>query len=171
MSRLIFSLGAFFGIMALSGCQSFQKNDNEIDEVPGNGLLGAKLMALEHALENISEDDKKFGDSEYFAYGISDTDQIHNKAIIKILGKRQPPVVDAAKFYTRSSNSQWMSGRPVLKWVTEATKDPNHPLRVNVLVGWIHSQIINQFYSYKLEYDGVVWTILQIERLDLTSNL
>ena len=66
MSRLIFSLGAFFGIMVLSGCQSFQKNDNEIDEVPGNGLLGAKLMALEHALENISEDDKKFGDSEYF---------------------------------------------------------------------------------------------------------
>ena len=90
--------------MVLSGCQSFQKNDNEIDEVQVMAF-SAKLIALEHALENISEDDKKFGDSEYFAYGISDTDQIHNKAIIKILGKRQPPVVDAVFILVRATLS------------------------------------------------------------------
>ena len=169
MSQLIFRLGVIFSILFLSNCKSLEKEDGLVKEVPGDGLLGAKLMALEHALNNISDEDKTFGDSEYFAYGISDTDSIHNKAIIKILANRKPPIVDAEKFYTRSSNSQWMSGRPVLKWITEATKDPNHPLRVNVLVGWIHSQIINQFYTYKLEYDGVIWTILQIERLDLSS--
>lgn len=169
MSQLIFRFGVIFSILFLSNCKSLEKQDGLIKEVPGDGLLGAKLMALEHALNNISDEDKTFGDSEYFAYGISDTDSIHNKAIIKILANRTPPIVDAEKFYTRSSNSQWMSGRPVLKWITEATKDPDHPRRVNVLVGWIHSQIINQFYTYKLEYDGVVWTILQIDRLDLSS--
>ena len=138
MSQLIFRFGFIFFIVVLSGCKSLEKEDGLIKEVPGDGLLGAKLMALEHAMQNISDGDKKFGDSEYFAYGILDTDSIHNKAIIKILAKRKPPIVDAEKFYTRSSNSQWMSGKPVLKWITEATKDPNHPLRLtSQLVGFI----------------------------------
>ena len=156
-----------FFIIGLCSCQSLKQEDELIDEVPGDGLLGAKLMALNDAMDNLSDDDRKFGTSEYDAYGIADSNSIHNKAIIKILADRKPPIVDASEFYTRSSNSQWMSGRPVMKWVTEATKDPRHPLRANVLVGWMHSQIINQFYTYKLEYDGVVWTILDVERLDL----
>ena len=156
-----------FFIIGLCSCQSLKQEDELIDEVPGDGLLGAKLMALNDAMDNLSVDDRKFGTSEYDAYGIADSNSLHNKAIIKILADRKPPIVDASEFYTRSSNSQWMSGRPVMKWVTEATKDPRHPLRANVLVGWMHSQIINQFYTYKLEYDGVVWTILDVERLDL----
>lgn len=154
-------------MIGLCSCQSFKQEDKLIDEVPGDGLLGAKLMALNHAMDNLSDDDRTFGTGEYNAYGIEDSNSIHNKAIVKILADRKPPIVDASEFYTRSSNSQWMSGRPVMKWVTEATKDPKHPLRANVLVGWMHSQIINQFYTYKLEYDGVVWTILEVERLDL----
>ena len=167
MFQLKTNLILIFFMIGLCSCKSFKQEDKLIDEVPGDGLLGAKLMALNHAMDNLSDDDRTFGTSEYNAYGIEDSNSIHNKAIIKILADRKPPIVDASEFYTRSSNSQWMSGRPVMKWVTEATKDPRHPLRANVLVGWMHSQIINQFYTYKLEYDGVVWTILDVERLDL----
>ena len=54
-----------------------------------------------------------------------------------------------------------------MKWIIEASKDPQHPLRVDVMVGWMHSQIINEFATYKVEYDGVAWTILDIAIMDL----
>jgi hypothetical protein len=37
------------------------------------------------------------------------------------------------------------------------------------MVGWMHSQIINEFATYKIEYDGVVWTILNVAIMDLES--
>ena len=62
MSQLIFRFGVIFSILVLSNCKSLEKEDGLIKEVPGDGLLGAKLMALEHALNNISDEDKTFGD-------------------------------------------------------------------------------------------------------------
>jgi len=166
-----FWLIAFF--LMFSGCQSLQKSskdrDEKIKEVPRDGLLGAKLAALEFAMDNLPDEDRKFGDLDYVAYGIADSDSLHKKAIVAILKGRTPIVVDSAKFYSRSSNSQWMNGRPAMKWITEASKDPQHPLRVDVMVGWMHSQIINEFATYKVEYDGVVWTILDIAIMDLES--
>ena len=166
-----FWLIAFF--LMFSGCQSLQKSskdrDEKIKEVPRDGLLGAKFAALEFAMDNLPDEDRKFGDLDYAAYGIADSDSLHKKAMVAILKGRTPTVVDSAKFYSRSSNSQWMNGRPAMKWITEASKDPQHPLRVDVMVGWMHSQIINEFATYKVEYDGVVWTILDIAIMDLES--
>jgi hypothetical protein len=142
---------------------------DKIKEIPRDGLLGAKLAALEYAMDNLPEEDRKFGDLDYVAYGIADSDSLHRKAMVAILKGRTPTVVDSSKFYSRSSNSQWMKGRPAIKWIIEASKDPQHPLRVDVMVGWMHSQIINEFATYKIEYDGVVWTILNVAIMDLES--
>jgi hypothetical protein len=156
-----------------SGCQSFktfsEDGKDKIKEIPRDGLLGAKLAALEYAMDNLPEEDRKFGDLDYVAYGIADSDSLHRKAMVAILKGRTPTVVDSSKFYSRSSNSQWMKGRPAIKWIIEASKDPQHPLRVDVMVGWMHSQIINEFATYKIEYDGVVWTILNVAIMDLES--
>ena len=53
MSQLIFRFGFIFFIVVLSGCKSLEKEDGLIKEVPGDGLLGAKLMALELSLIHI----------------------------------------------------------------------------------------------------------------------
>ena len=52
-----------FFIIGLCSCQSLKQEDELIDEVPGDGLLGAKLMALNDAMDNLSDDDRKFGTS------------------------------------------------------------------------------------------------------------
>jgi len=171
MAFYIYRGWLFFFLLLFSGCQTLRTSseDKEIKEVPRDGLLGAKLAALEFAMDNLPDEDRKFGDLDYAAYGIADSDSLHTKAMVAILKGRTPTVVDSAKFYSRSSNSQWINGSPAMKWIIEASKDPQHPLRVDVMVGWMHSQIINEFATYKVEYDGVVWTILDIAILDLET--
>lgn len=173
MAFILYRVWLIFFFLMFSGCQSFKTSfddgKDKIKEVPRDGLLGAKLAALEYAMDNLPEEDRKFGDLDYAAYGIADSDSLHRKAMVAILKGRTPTVVDSSKFYSRSSNSQWMKGRPAIKWIIEASKDPQHPLRVDVMVGWMHSQIINEFATYKVEYDGVVWTILNVAIMDLES--
>ena len=173
MAFILYRVWLIFFFLMFSGCQSFktfsEDGKDKIKEIPRDGLLGAKLAALEYAMDNLPEEDRKFGDLDYAAYGIADSDSLHRKAMVAILKGRTPTVVDSAKFYSRSSNSQWMKGRPAIKWIIEASKDPQHPLRVDVMVGWMHSQIINEFATYKVEYDGVVWTILNVAIMDLES--
>ena len=78
-----FWLIAFF--LIFSGCQSLQKSskdrDDKIKEVPRDGLLGAKLAALEFAMDNLPDEERKFGDMDYAAYGIADSDSLHKKAM------------------------------------------------------------------------------------------
>jgi|GEM_PF-1803770 hypothetical protein len=173
MAFILYRVWLIFFFLMFSGCQSFktfsEDGKDKIKEIPRDGLLGAKLAALEYAMDNLPEEDRKFGDLDYVAYGIADSDSLHRKAMVAILKGRTPTVVDSSKFYSRSSNSQWMKGRPAIKWIIEASKDPQHPLRVDVMVGWMHSQIINEFATYKIEYDGVVWTILNVAIMDLES--
>ena len=173
MAFILYRGWLIFFFLMFSGCQSFQTSSEDESEKlkagPRDGLLGAKLAALEYAMDNLPDEDRKFGELDYVAYGITDSDSLHRNAMVAILKGRTPRVVDSAKFYSRSSNSQWMNGRPAMKWIIEASKDPQHPLRVDVMVGWMHSQIINEFATYKVEYDGVVWTILDVAVMDLES--
>ena len=91
-----FWLIAFF--LMFSGCQSLQKSskdrDEKIKEVPRDGLLGAKLAALEYAMDNLPDEDRKFGELDYVAYGITDSDSLHRNAMVAILKGRTPRVVD-----------------------------------------------------------------------------
>ena len=171
MAFFLYRTWLIFFFLLIAGCQTFRTSsvtgNGEIKEVPRDGLLGAKLAALEFAMDNLPDEDRKFGDFDYAAYGIADRDSLHRESIVAVLKGRTPTVVDAAKFYSRSSNSQWINGSPAMKWIIEASKDPQHPLRVDVMVGWMHSQIINEFATYKVEYDGVAWTILDIAIMDL----
>lgn len=149
-----------------AGCESMNlggADRNPAMEVPANGLLGAKFKALEYAMDNLPEEDRKYVDSDYSAYGIFDRDPLQQQAMVRLFAGRTPPVVDSSVLYQRSSNSQWFDGQPALKWTAAAEKVPGKSDQVDVVVGWMQSQIINEFTSYRLQFDGAAWTILDVE--------
>ncbi len=163
-----FATGAAVGVLAVVavGCEGFKLGGGgagrDREEVPEDGLLGAKLGALRYAMDHLPEEDRRFGDGDYAAYGIVDPDELHQKALVELLKDRRPPVVDASVLYNRSSNSQWIDGRPALKWSATAAKRPDHPRQAEVLVGWMHSKLINEFTTYVLEFDGDAWSVVDV---------
>jgi hypothetical protein len=149
------------------GCESLNFGGGKKDgEVPEDGLLGAKITAMEYAMNNLSAENRRFVDGDYDFYGIRDRDPLEEKALLAVFKGRQPPVVPAAELYSRSSNSQWKDGKPALKWTATAVKSPSNPQHAEVLVGWMHSQIINEFTTYVLEFDGTGWSVIDVQMVD-----
>ena len=162
--RFLVTLAIVFGA---ASCESLKMGSKSgaLGEVPADGLLGAKLAALQYAMDNLPAEDRRYLDDDYAAFGLLDNDPLSQRALVTFLKGRTPPVVDASKLYSRSSNSQWIDGKPALKWTASATKDKTHAMRAEVVVGWMHSQIINQFTTYVLEFDGKTWTVVDVQLL------
>ena len=153
------------------GCEALNSRSKRGEGVPADGLLGAKATALEHAMDSMSPEDRFYSpDAEYQAYGIMDPDETHTKALLALLKNRRPPVVNATKLYSRSSNSQWFESRPAMRWTAAAAKDPENPIRVKVLVGWMHSQLIYAFTEYTIDYDGKGWAIVDFVAVDVPAD-
>lgn len=150
------------------GCESlnFGGGDKKEGEIPEDGLLGAKITAMEYAMNNLSAEDRRFVDGDYAFYGIRDRDPLEEKALLAVFKGHQPPVVPGAELYSRSSNSQWKDGKPALKWTATAVKNQSNPRHVDVLVGWMHSQHINAFTTYVLEFDGAGWTVIDVQMVE-----
>jgi hypothetical protein len=135
------------------------------DGVPAEGLLSAKLKALEFAMDELPAEDRRYLTEDYAAYGLLDRDPTHQKILVKLLEGRHPPVVAADELYTRSSNAQWYSGEPAMKWTASAKLDETNPMQAEVVVGWMHSQVINRFTAYILDYDGSGWNVVDVKLL------
>jgi len=136
------------------------------EKIPGSGdnFLAAKVVAYRHAMENMPEDAKRFGSKKYIAAGVGEADPKHQLALITELQGIDPPVVPQSQIYSRSENSKWMDGKPALIW-TSKIKGVNREKNVVMIVGWMHSNIIREFFIYELNYAGEEsgWQVVDFE--------
>jgi len=165
--KILLGLGLLGVAAYFAGCENLNLGKKLNSKgVPADGLLGAKVTALEYAMDNLPEEDRRYLDEEYSVYGLVDDDAVNQRALVAMMKNRTPPVVDQSALYARSSNSQWFNGRPALKWTASAAKVPEQPMRAEVVVGWMHSQIINQFTTYVMEFDGEKWAVVDVKLLE-----
>ena len=164
------ALGAAFALF-LAGCETTglgRASKSEATAVPEEGLLSAKLAALTHAMDTLPDEDRRYLNDDYAAYGLLDRDPTHEKFLVKLLEGRYPPVVAAESLYSRSSNAQWYDGKPALKWTASAVKAEGDSMRAEVVIGWLHSNFINRFTTYNMRYDGSSW---QVEGVELLKDI
>lgn len=143
-------------VVGLAGCKTLklpELGSRSLGKAPGseNGFLAAKAVAFRHAMENMPAENKRFGDEFYIASGIHDADATHAKFLIAALNDMHPPVVSASSLYSRAEDSKWMDGKPAIAWTSKVeriTKDKH----VVVQVGWMHSNLIHEFFEYETRY-------------------
>ena len=145
------------GVAGCEGPPKFPKlpegKGRKFGKIPGseNGFLAAKMVAFRHAMENMPEESKRYGDQNYAASGILDPVEAHTKVLIAGLRDMSPPVVDAGRFYTRLEESKWWNGRPVIVWTSKVSRLTKQK-HVIVQVGWMHSALIHEFFEYEIRY-------------------
>ena len=122
-------------------------------------------------MDSLPAEDRLYVDEPYVAYGLFDRDPVHQPALVRMLDGREPQVIAAQDLYQRSSKSQWFEGKPAMKWTAAAAKDPDHDARVEVVVGWMHSELISQFTTYSMEFDGERWQVLSVDLFDPEAPL
>ena len=158
--------GLFLASCETTGLGGRGKKEDAASGVPAEGLLSAKLAALTHAMDELPAEDRRYLTEDYAAYGLMDTNPTHQQVLLKLLEGRQPAVVSADRLSSRRSAAQWFEGKPALKWTASATKDDTNPMRAEVVVGWMHSQIINRFTRYIMDYNGQSWTVVDVSLLE-----
>ena len=140
-------------MISLAGCKALEGGGRNPAPIPGaqNGYLAAKVVAFRSAMEFMPEEAKRYGEQSYVASGVSDTDPAHAKVIMAALGDMQPPVMPASNLYTRGENSKWLDGRPAIAWTSKVARlTPDQ--HVIVQVGWMHSNLVYEFYEYETRY-------------------
>ena len=127
--------------------------DDEAPEMPGSrtGFLPAKVAAYRHAMANMPEEDKRYGDEFYSVAAIHDQDASHVKVLVAALRDMHPPVVEHSQVYTRGENSKWHQGKPAIVW-TSRVKEATDDVHVFIVIGWMHSNLLFQFYEYETRY-------------------
>ncbi len=131
----------------------------------GVGVRGS----LRYAMDHMPDEHRYYLDEPYAAYGIVDRDPLHQRALLKFFAEAPiegTRVVDGSKLYARTSNAQWYLGQPAMKWTASAGKIEGRPNGAEVVVGWLHSEHLNQVTTYILEYDGDSWSVVDVELLD-----
>ena len=136
-----------------AGCKALEGGGRNRAPIPGakNGYLAAKVVAFRSAMEYMPEEAKRYGDENYVASGVSDTDPSHAKVLLAALTDMQPPVMPTADLYTRGENSKWLGGKPAIAWTSKVARlTPEQ--HVIVQVGWMHSNLVYEFYEYETRY-------------------
>ena len=143
-------------VFPLPACKGLRKNTingEDGPEMPGarTNFLPAKVVAFRHAMANMPDEEKRYGDEYYAASGIVDPDPSHVFVLKKALADMDPPVISADEIYTRGQNSKWMQGRPVMVWTSQVER-VTEDVHVFLVVGWMHSNLLYQFFEYEVRW-------------------
>jgi hypothetical protein len=156
--------------LVLSACESLKlPGSGKPKEMPGarTGFLAAKVAAFRHAMENMPPEEKRYGEEFYIASGIHDGDAAHVRVLLQTLADMHPPVVEASRLYARDENSRWLDGKPAIAWTSKVQRvdDDSH---VFIMVGWMHSNLIYQFYEYETRYlkKEDAWEVVDYKSID-----
>jgi hypothetical protein len=141
--------------VVITGCKTLNGGANrELEDMPGmkNNFLAAKVAAFRHAMERMPPESKRYGDEFYTVAGIQDPDPAHVQVLLLALADMHPPVTEASKLYTREGNSKWFGGKPAIVWTSKVQR-VTEEVHVFVLLGWMHSNLLYEFFEYEVRYN------------------